>query len=103
MLAELFRVGCVQKRALVMVKPPGHLRRIRILEVDDHVFVAIKQAIYPGLHRTMGHPREMEVRIIMEAFPVKTIEERGGSGAIKATVVKAQADSGHERTIQAFR
>jgi len=44
----------------------------------------------------------MEVRIIMEAFPVKTIEERGGSGAIKATVVKAQADSGHERTIQPF-
>jgi hypothetical protein len=51
----------------------------------------------------MRHAREMEVRIIMEAFPVKTIEERGGSGAIKATVVKAQADSGHERTIQAFR
>jgi hypothetical protein len=103
MLTEIFRVGSIQKRALVMVKPPGHLRRIRILEIDDHVFVAVKQPIFPGLHRAVRHTREVEIRVIMEAFPVKTIENRSGSGAIKATVVKAQADSGHERTIQAFR
>jgi hypothetical protein len=48
------------------------------------------------------HAREMEVRVGVEAFPVKTIEERGRSSAIKASVVKAQADSGHERTIRAF-
>jgi len=50
----------------------------------------------------MRHAREMEVCIGVEAFPVKTIEKGGGSSAIKATVVKAQTDSGHERTIQAF-
>src|ERR1700747_2203333 len=50
----------------------------------------------------MGHAREVEIRVGVEAFPVKTIKERGGSGAIKAAVVKAQADSGHERTIRAF-
>ncbi len=60
------------------------------------------RAVFPRLHRSMRHSREVEIRIGLEAFPVKTIEESGGGGAIKATVVKAQADSGHERTIQAF-
>ena len=102
MLAEILRVGRVQKRALVMVKPPGHFRRIRILEIDDYVLVSVKQAIFPGLHRAVRHAREVEIRVSVKTFPVKTIENRGGSGAIKAAVVKAQADSGHERTIQAF-
>ena len=102
MLAETLRIGRRQERALMMVEPPGHFWRIRILEIDDHVLVAIEEPVFPWLHRPMGHAREVEIRVGVEAFPVKTIKERGGSGAIKAAVVEAQADSGHERTIQAF-
>jgi len=50
----------------------------------------------------MRHSRKVKIRVSAQAFAVKTKEERSGSSAIKATIVKAQADSGHERTIQAF-
>ena len=41
----LLEVGSVRRckeRALVMIEPPGNLRRARVLEIDDSVFVTIK-------------------------------------------------------------
>src|SRR5882762_8185939 len=42
MLAKVARVLRRQERALVMIKPPGQLRRIGILEIHDDVLIAIK-------------------------------------------------------------
>jgi len=48
LLAELFGVGGREKRALVMVEPPGYFRRIRKLEIHDDVFVAIDKLASQG-------------------------------------------------------
>ena len=42
-LPEMLGVLGLQKRALVMVEPPGEQRRAGILEIDDGVFVAVEQ------------------------------------------------------------
>src|SRR5207302_8453956 len=88
LLGELFGVGGREKRALVMVEPPGHFRRVGKLEVHDDVFVAIKQSRFPGLRGAMSHPREAELRGLVKAFAIKAVEERSGSCAIKAAIVK---------------
>ena len=46
-LAEILGVGGSKERALVMVKPPGHARRAGIFEIDDGIFIAIKERL-PG-------------------------------------------------------
>src|SRR5260221_5906651 len=102
MQPEILRVFSIQKRALVMVEPPGHFRRIRILKIDDCVFIAVKQAGYPRLRGAMGHSSEVKFRFGVEAFLIEPIEQSGGGGAIKTTVVEAQAYSGHERAGPAF-
>jgi hypothetical protein len=42
------------------------------------------------------HSREAEFRVLVEAFAIKTVKESGGSGAIKAAIVKAEPDLGHK-------
>ena len=89
-LAEILRVGGSQERALVMVKPPGHARRTRIFEIDDGIFIAVKQAVLERLPRLVSHPREMKLRVGLDALAKKTIEDRRRRRAIEASVVKAQ-------------
>src|SRR5947199_7194785 len=84
------------RNALWMVEPPGHFRRVGKLEVHDDVFVAIKQSRFPGLRGAMSHPREAELRGLVKAFAIKAVEERSGSCAIKAAIVKAEPDLGHK-------
>jgi len=98
----MFRIGKRQKRALMMIEPPGNLGRVGVLEIDDRVLVAVEQSVLPGLHRTMRHSREVKVRVRVKPLPIKTIKQRSRGGAIKAAVVETQADSGHERTVRAF-
>ncbi len=100
--AEIFRVAERQERALVMIEPPGNFWRVGILKIDDHVFVAVKQAVFPRLNCAMRHSGEMEFRVSVESFTIEAIENCGGSGAIKAAVMKAQSYSGHEWRIRAF-
>jgi len=91
----LFGVGGREKRALVMVEPPGYFRRIRKLEIHDDVFVAIEQARFPGLRRAVRHPSEAKFRVVVESFAIKSVEESSRSSAIKAAIVKAEPDLGH--------
>jgi hypothetical protein len=93
---KIFRVGRSQERTLVMIEPPGNFWRVGILKIDDHVFVAVKQAVFPRLHCPVRHSREVEFRVRVESFTIEAIEKCGGSGAIKAAVMKAQSYSGHE-------
>jgi hypothetical protein len=94
--AKLFSVGGREKRALVMVEPPGYLRRVGEFEIYDDVFVAIEQAGFPGLRGAVRHSRESEFRVLVKTFAIKAVEESGGSGAIKTAIVKAEPDLGHK-------
>jgi hypothetical protein len=87
-MIEIFRIRRGQEGALVMVKPPGHLRRIRIFEVHNNVLIPVEQPLFPGMFRLVGHPAELEFRFGIEVFPVETIKDRRGSGAVKASIVK---------------
>jgi hypothetical protein len=90
--AKVFRIGGRQERALVMVKPPGHARRTRIFEIDNGVFIAVKQPFLEELPRPVGHPREVKFRTGLDALSKKTIEDRRRCRAIEASVVKAQTN-----------
>src|SRR5262249_35386619 len=103
LLFEVLGVRYRQKSALMMVEPPGYLGRIRILEVHNYVLVAVEKVPFPGLHRAVGHSREMKIGMSIKPFAIETVEEGGRSGTIKTAVVKAQSYFGHGREIRAFR
>src|SRR6266700_7810587 len=94
-LAELLGIGLCQKRALVMVEPPGHFRRIRKLEIHNHVFVAIEQLGLPWLRCPVSHPGKAELRVRVKAFAIKAVKECGGSSAIKAAIVETEPNLDH--------
>src|SRR5260370_12258391 len=96
LLAELLGIGGRQKRALVMVEPPGHFRRIRKLEVHDDVFVAIEQPGFPGLRGAVRHSREAELGPLVKTFAIEPVKKSRGSSAIKAAIVKAEPDHSHK-------
>ena len=84
-----------QERALVVVEPPSDFGRVRVLKIDDGIFVAIEEAGSPGLRSPMGHACKAELRGGIEFFPVKAVEKSGGGGPIKTSVVEAEPDAGH--------
>jgi hypothetical protein len=94
--AKMFGVGGRQERALVVVEPPRHLRGIRILEVHDYIFIAVKQARFPRLRGVVRHPQETKLGILIKLFPEKAVKESGGSRAIKAAIVETKPDLGHK-------
>src|SRR5260370_14246851 len=96
LLAELLGIGGRQKRALVMVEPPSHFRRIRKLEIHDDVFVAIEQPGFPGLRGPVRHPRKAELGRLVKSFAVEPVKESRRSSAIKAAIVKAEPDLVHK-------
>ena len=50
------RVGGREERALVMVEPPGQLRRVGIFEIDDGVLVAVEDTVFERLRSFVRHP-----------------------------------------------
>jgi hypothetical protein len=95
MTAEMFGIGWREKGALVVVKPPGDFGRVGILEIDDGVFISIEEAGSPRLLRSVGHSGEAELGGGIEFFLVKAVEQSGGGGPIKASIVEAEPDAGH--------
>src|SRR5260370_13914431 len=97
--AKLFGVGGREKRALVMVEPPGYFRRIGKLEVDDDVFFAIEQPRFPGLRGAVRHPGEAELPRWVKSFSIKAVKESSGSSAVKTAIWKTEPDLGHRGAI----
>src|SRR5277367_253365 len=91
-LPEMFSVGGRQKRALVMVEPPGEQRRAGILEIHDGVFVAVKSAVLEGLRGFVRHPGIEKLGRGIDALLVKARENRGGGGSVEAFIVEANSD-----------
>jgi hypothetical protein len=89
-VAKMLRIGRCKKRALVMIKPPGHAWRARILEIHNCIFIAIECAVGKRLRGTVRHARQPEVGVCMEAFAVETRKHGGRSRAVKAPVMEAQ-------------
>src|SRR5262249_54053622 len=81
--------------ALVVVEPPRDARRARVFEIHDGILIAVEQPVFPGLRRTVRHPRELEFRLGIEVLAIETVKKRCRSHAIKATVVEAETDPGH--------
>ena len=85
-----------------MVEPPGHFRRIGVLEIHDDVLIPVEQTVRPGLRCAMRHAGQRELRIGIESFAVKTVKQRRGRCTVEAPVVKAESYSSHRRGAGAF-
>ncbi len=90
--AIVLRVFRREKRALVMVKPPGDLWRSGILEVDDGVLVAIKIGFIEERARAMHQAGELEVHVRPDAFAVEAGKQRGRGRPVKTFAVKKDPD-----------
>jgi len=71
----------------VVIEPPGNLRRGRILEVHDGVFVAGELAFVKQRSGTMDQAVVLVSGVFGDAFAMESRKQRGGAGAVKAFVV----------------
>jgi len=86
----LFKVGGIgrrEKRAFVMIEPPGKLRRTGILEIDDGVFVAIELDVLEQRPGAMQQPGEGEFGVGANALAVKAGKQCGRGCAVETFVV----------------
>src|SRR5579859_5517561 len=83
----MFGVFRRQKRALVMVEPPGQLWVARVLEVDNGILVAIEEAVFKCLGGFVGHAGVGEARPGVERPFHETAEESGRRGAVETMIV----------------
>jgi hypothetical protein len=88
-LPEMFGILGFQKRALMMVEPPGQQRRCGILEIDNRIFIAVKYSTLEGMRSLVRHPPVQKFGFRMNALAVKARENSRGRSAVKAFVVKA--------------
>jgi hypothetical protein len=89
---KVSRVGSGEKRALMMVEPPGNLGRAGVLEVDDRIFVTIEMRFVKQRSGSMQEAGKNKVRITADALAVKAGEERRGAGSVKALVMIENSD-----------
>src|ERR1700757_4231810 len=82
-----------------MIEPPGDFWRIGIFEIDDGVFVAVKQPLFPGVLGLVGHAAEVEFGLGIETFPVKAVKKRCGSSAIETAIMETESDLGHRERV----
>jgi len=75
-----------------MVEPPRNLRRRRVFEIDDGVFIAGKVAL---LKKSTGAMDESVVFVLVtltDALAMEAGEQRSRTGSIKALVVVQNAN-----------
>src|SRR5271157_2994355 len=95
--AEVLGVRLGKERALVMVEPPGQAVGARVFEIDDGVFVAVKDAGIEKLAGTVRQPVVAQFGSGIDAGAVEVSEDRGGASAIEALVMKADSYHHHIR------
>ncbi len=81
-----------EKRAQVMIEPPGNARRSAVLEVDNGVLVTDKIRLLEEGSSAMHQPVIAVLRVRANAFAVETHEERSRARSVKAPVVIENAD-----------
>ena len=90
---EMGGIGRREKRALVMVKPPGNFGRTGVLEIDDGVFVAVEMGFVKQRSRAMHEAGKDEIGILANALAIEAGEECGGRGSVETLVVIKDPDS----------
>ncbi|HUI78714.1 MAG TPA: hypothetical protein VLY24_12385 [Bryobacteraceae bacterium] len=90
-LAEMGGIGIVQKRTLVVVEPPGKPRVAGVFEIDDSVFIAIKERRVERLRRFVGHAGIAELRAGVHGTVNEAAEESSRRCPIKTMVVVQDA------------
>src|SRR5262245_34838369 len=83
----MLRVLRGEEGALVVVEPPGDFGTAAVLEVDDGVLIAVKQALIEELGCPVRHARVHELGIGVERALEETAEVRSRGRAIEAMVV----------------
>src|SRR5208337_39539 len=86
----LLEVGGIvgrQKRAFVVIEPPGNFGRTGIFEIDDGILVAIELIFVEERAGAVQQAGVDEVDIAADAFAVETGEQRGRGSAVKTFVV----------------
>ena len=81
-----------KKRALMMIEPPGDLRRTRILEIDDGIFVAVEMGFVEERSGAMQQAGELKIHIAADALAVEAGEERRRRRSIETLVVVENLD-----------
>ena len=76
-LLEVLGVSGREKRALVVIEPPGDVRRTGVFEIDDRIFVAVELLFIEQRSRAVNQTGELEVDVTADAFSVKAREQRG--------------------------
>lgn len=102
MFAKMLKIGGGEEGALVVIEPPSDLRRVRVFEIHDNVFIAVEDAVFPGLFGPVSHAGKAELGVLVDGVAIETIEEGGRSGTVKTAIVETQPDAGHRRTESAF-
>src|ERR1700690_1572231 len=89
--AVLLEIGGIfrrEKRALMMIEPPGQARRTRVLEIHDGVLVPVEYTILKRLRSLMRHSRIAEFGLRIDSLAVKPRENRGRRGPVEALIVE---------------
>src|ERR1700722_467495 len=102
-VAELLRILRRQERALVVIEPPGQLRRARILEIHDGVFIAVKRSIFERMRRLVGHARVVKIGVAIYAVAIKAGENRGRRSPVKTLVMETNSNVQIAAPVRALR
>jgi len=92
-LLEVLGVGGSEERALVMIEPPGNVRRARVLEIDDGVFVTVKLLLIKQRTGTVNESGEFKLDVTADALAIEAREQSGRRSSIKTLVVVENPDS----------
>jgi hypothetical protein len=76
----------------VVIEPPRHARRAGVFEVDNGIFIAVKERLGKGISRPVGHSRELELGARVNALAEKAVENSRRGCAVKASVMEAQTN-----------
>ncbi len=85
-------VGRREKRALMMIEPPCDLRRTRIFEIDDGIFVTGKMRLVEQRPGAMQQAGKLEVHVAADALAVEAGEERRRGRSVETLVVVENFD-----------
>src|SRR5208283_5022156 len=76
-----------EKRALVMVEPPGDARRRRILEIDNGILVAGEVVFIEERPGAMHQAHILKLSVLANALAIEAREQRGRAGTVETLVV----------------
>jgi hypothetical protein len=91
-LLVLLLIRGSEKRAQVVIEPPGNLRRRRILEIHDGVFIACKVGFVEKRAGAVHQSVVFIFGIVRDALAMKAGKKRSRTGSVETFVVIENAN-----------